>query len=132
MRNVLKFLVYVRLFTAVLLILCIYNMIIDYSCILIYNLGEHLLKSSNLLKCCNSFSFCLQREHKKSDLSIRAKQLISENENLEIELAEINLMTEKLERDAAEQREAAIKRQAEELASLKKSNQLIKVTTDIR
>jgi len=41
-------------------------------------------------------------------------------------------MTEKLERDAAEQREAAIKRQAEELAALKKSNQLIKVTADIR
>lgn len=41
-------------------------------------------------------------------------------------------MTEKLERDAAEQREAAIKRQAEELSALKKSNQLIKVTSDIR
>jgi hypothetical protein len=39
--------------------------------------------------------------------------------------------TVKLEQDAAEQRDAAIKRQAEELASLKKSNQLIKVTTDI-
>ncbi|KAE9542374.1 hypothetical protein AGLY_003501, partial [Aphis glycines] len=66
------------------------------------------------------------REHKKSDLSIKAKKLITENENLEIELAEINLMTEKLERDAAEQRDAAIKRQAEEIASLRKSNQLIK------
>jgi len=41
-------------------------------------------------------------------------------------------MTEKLERDAAEQRDAAIKRQAEEIASLRKSNHLIKVTTYIK
>ncbi|XP_022170407.1 33 kDa inner dynein arm light chain, axonemal-like [Myzus persicae] len=75
----------------------------------------------------NGIRKLLRREHKKSDLSIRAKQLNAENENLEIELAEINLMTEKLERDAAEQREAAIKRQAEELSALKKSNQLIKI-----
>jgi len=40
-------------------------------------------------------------------------------------------MTEKLELDAAEQRDAETKRQAEELASLKKSNKLIKVTEDI-
>jgi len=41
-------------------------------------------------------------------------------------------MTEKLERDAAEQRDAAIKRQAEEIAALRKSNQLIKVTANIK
>lgn len=41
-------------------------------------------------------------------------------------------MTDKLERDAAEQRDAAIKRQAEEIASLRKSNQLIKVTANIK
>lgn len=41
-------------------------------------------------------------------------------------------MTEKLERDAAEQRDAAIKRQAEEIASLRKSNQIIKVTANIK
>ncbi|XP_025190403.1 33 kDa inner dynein arm light chain, axonemal-like [Melanaphis sacchari] len=75
----------------------------------------------------NGIRKLLWREHKKSDLSTKVEQLISENENLEIELAEINLMTEKLEQDAAEQRNAAIKHQTEEIASLKKSNQLIKV-----
>ncbi|XP_060843918.1 33 kDa inner dynein arm light chain, axonemal-like [Rhopalosiphum padi] len=75
----------------------------------------------------NGIRKLLRREHKKSDLSTKVNQLIYENKNLEIELAEINVNTVKLEQDAAEQRDAAIKRQAEELASLKKSNQLIKI-----
>lgn len=40
----------------------------------------------------------------------------------------ITLMTEQIDRDAAEERDAIIKRQNEELDGLKRANQLIKVS----
>jgi len=40
---------------------------------------------------------------------------------------EITMMIEKIDRDAAEERNAVIKRQIEELDGLKRANQLVKV-----
>lgn len=62
-----------------------------------------------------------------SILKIQVEKLKSENETMEAELAETTRITEELERDSAEQREAEAKRRADELSVLKKSNQMIKV-----
>ncbi|XP_060842382.1 33 kDa inner dynein arm light chain, axonemal-like [Rhopalosiphum padi] len=69
----------------------------------------------------------LQREHKKFDLLKSAEYLRTENKSLEDELMEITMMIEKIDRDAAEERNAVIKRQIEELDGLKRANQLVKV-----
>ncbi|KAE9523403.1 hypothetical protein AGLY_015955, partial [Aphis glycines] len=66
------------------------------------------------------------REHKKSDLLKSASYLRSENKILEAELMKITMMTEQIDRDAAEERDAIIKRQNEELDGLKRANQLVK------
>lgn len=44
---------------------------------------------------------------------------------------EITLMTEKIDRDATEEREALVKRLTEELDGLKNANQLVKVSNDV-
>ncbi|XP_025206806.1 33 kDa inner dynein arm light chain, axonemal-like [Melanaphis sacchari] len=69
----------------------------------------------------------LQRKHAKSDLLKTVEYLRSENKRLEAELMKITLMTEKIDRDAAEERNVIIKRQTEELDGLKRANQLVKV-----
>jgi len=43
---------------------------------------------------------------------------------------EITLMTEKIDRDTAEERNALVKRLTEELDGLKRVNQLVKVSND--
>jgi len=43
---------------------------------------------------------------------------------------EVTLMTEKIDRDTAEERNALVKRLTKELDSLKKTNQLVKVSND--
>lgn len=57
-----------------------------------------------------------------------ASYLRSENKILEAELMKITMMTEQIDRDAAEERDAIIKRQNEELDGLKRANQLVKVS----
>lgn len=57
----------------------------------------------------------------------KAEQLRSDNETLEAELAETIAATEELEREAAESRASEAKRRSEELNTLKKMNQQIKV-----
>lgn len=59
-----------------------------------------------------------------------ANYLRSDNEKLEAELMEVTLMTEKIDRDTAEERNALVKRLTKELDSLKKTNQLVKVSND--
>jgi len=44
---------------------------------------------------------------------------------------EITLMTEKIDRDTAEERNALVKRLTEELDGLKRVNQLVKVSNNI-
>ncbi|XP_015371366.1 PREDICTED: 33 kDa inner dynein arm light chain, axonemal-like, partial [Diuraphis noxia] len=68
----------------------------------------------------------LQREHRRSELSESVKYLRSDNKQLENELMEITMMTEKIDQTATEERNALVKRLTLELEDLKKANQLVK------
>lgn len=69
----------------------------------------------------------MQKEYKTAELEKKAAQLRADNETLEAELAETTTATKELERDLVESQEAEAKRRAEEVNTLKKANQAIKV-----
>ncbi|XP_050526994.1 axonemal dynein light intermediate polypeptide 1-like [Daktulosphaira vitifoliae] len=69
----------------------------------------------------------LLSEHKKLEFERKIEKLKAQNEELVTELAQTIEATAKIERDATEARTIEIQRQTEELNTLKKANQLIKV-----
>lgn len=70
---------------------------------------------------------CSQQNKKKTDLTKLAELLKLENKILEDELTETTNMTIQIEQELAENHEEEIKKHAEKLSGLKKTNTFLKV-----